>query len=108
MELSRTETRLAHRSIIRQIMRHANDAPTRMVAPRQPQIDHFLKRYRASRVNRSGNGQDRQPQKVSRSADGVRFIKPSEKLNQATGFAQVYRIKSIGLWRRRSSLRGDS
>src|SRR5262245_30406417 len=31
-------------------------------------------------MNRSGNGQNRQPQKVSRSADDVGFIKPSEKL----------------------------
>jgi hypothetical protein len=63
------------------------------VAPRQPHIDHFLKRYRASKMNRSGNGQDRQPQKASRAADDAWFIKLSENLAQATDSAEIYRTQ---------------
>jgi hypothetical protein len=44
-------------------------------------------------MNRSGNGQDRQPQKVSRAADDTRFIKPSENLAQATDSARICRTQ---------------
>jgi hypothetical protein len=87
MELSRTQTRL-NRSIIR----HANDAPTRLGLLRVSRTSIISRSDTVPpEMNRSGNGQDRQPQKVSRSADDVRFIKPSEKLAQAIGSAQVYR-----------------
>ena len=84
MELSRTETRLVHRSITR----HANDAPTRIGLLRVSRTS-IISEATPSKMNRSGNGQDRQLQKVSHVSEDVWFIKLSEKLAQATNSTQL-------------------